>query len=237
MEDCDLGSRPSTLEAQNSKSQVVQTILFHVHAVHEDKASLLDQTNKPTCYVKVDAQLMHRQLGPLLRLTKPAALRVTTGRYTSTETRQKRRRTTDDDDDFRPPWVYSGSRFLTYTAIPRKPILSPFTKPSAHSTSSHAPLLCFPRRLGGARAYLYASKLPNRLISPIYTLCYSCADGCQSTRNRSSPYLLRKRLSFGGTKNARLAAHHHKISARMIQCHLSGPCLTHTLWAAACIYR
>ncbi|KAI9573637.1 hypothetical protein HD554DRAFT_2057557 [Boletus coccyginus] len=53
-----------------------------------------------------------RQLNLLLRLTKPA------GRYASTRSRQNRRTTEDDDGDFRPPWVYSGSRLLTYTTIP-----------------------------------------------------------------------------------------------------------------------
>lgn len=71
---------------------------------------------------------MHRarQLSSLSRLTKPAALRgVSVGRYTSTTTRQNRRATEDDGGDFRPPWVYSGSRFLTYTTIPREAIPSP----------------------------------------------------------------------------------------------------------------
>ncbi|KAF8133746.1 hypothetical protein EV363DRAFT_1258169 [Boletus edulis] len=49
-------------------------------------------------------------------LTKPAASRrVSVGRYASTRTRQT---TEDDGGDFRPSWVYSGSRFLTYTTIP-----------------------------------------------------------------------------------------------------------------------
>ncbi|KAF8555727.1 hypothetical protein OG21DRAFT_821300 [Imleria badia] len=64
---------------------------------------------------------MHRarQLNMLLQLTKPAALRgVSLGRYASTKTRQNRHNTKDDGGDFRPPWVYSGSRFLTYTTIP-----------------------------------------------------------------------------------------------------------------------
>lgn len=72
---------------------------------------------------------MARQLKPFLRLTKPVVLQgVTVGRYASTKTQQNRRSVEDDggDSDFRPPWVYSGSRFLTYTAIPREAIPSPF---------------------------------------------------------------------------------------------------------------
>lgn len=101
--------------------------------------------------------LMHRA-----RPTKTVVLRV--GRYASTKTRQNRRYSkNDDDDDFRPSWVYSSSRFLTYTAIPREAIPT-YISYDAHSTS-HAPLLRIPCRLGRARTHLYARELFARLSS------------------------------------------------------------------------
>ncbi|KAN0087527.1 hypothetical protein V8E55_006148 [Tylopilus felleus] len=78
------------------------------------------RTNKVTKWTLPGLMHRARQLNLPLRPTKLATLRgVSVGRYASTKTRQNRRTIdTEDDGDFRPPWVYSGSRFLTYTAIP-----------------------------------------------------------------------------------------------------------------------
>ena len=86
------------------------------------------------------------------------------GRYVSTRTRQSRQTTEDDDGDFRPPWVYSGSRFLTYTTIPREAILL-HQNFRPHPISSDASLLRFPRRLGRARTYLYAGEWPDTVTA------------------------------------------------------------------------
>lgn len=82
------------------------------------------------------------QLNSLSRLTKPAALRgVSVHRYASTKARQNRPTAEDDGGDFRPPWVYSGSRFLTYTAIPREAIPNPSATAIATLTQSLVTLL------------------------------------------------------------------------------------------------
>ena len=157
-----------------------------------------------------------RQLNLLVQLTKPAALRgVSLGRYASTRTRQNQRTTDDDGGDFRPPWVYSGSRFLTYTTIPREAVPSPSTIAIVALTqsllSSHTPLLRFPRRLGRARTYIYARELlawplSSRQPSP----CVSCADGYRSIGKRFSLYLLKKLLSFEEAVDGRPAAPCHR---------------------------
>lgn len=89
-------------------------------------------------------KLMHgtRQLSSLLRLTRLAAFRgVSVHRYASTKVRQNRRTAEDDGGDFRPPWVYSGSRFLTYTAIPREAIPNTSVTAIATLTQSLVTLL------------------------------------------------------------------------------------------------
>ncbi|KAH0832009.1 hypothetical protein J3R83DRAFT_12914 [Lanmaoa asiatica] len=138
-----------------------------------------------------------RQLNSLLRLIKPATLReVSVGRYNSTKTRRNRRTTENDGGDFRPPWVYSGSRFLTYTTIPREAI--PIPSATALTQSLVTLLYCsLPRRLGRARTHLYAP-LANQ-----HHAFTSCADGYQSINNRFSPYLRRKLRLFKETMDRR----------------------------------
>lgn len=144
-----------------------------------------------------------KQLNSLWRLPKPAALRgVSVDRYASTKTRQNQRSTEDDVGDFRPPWVYSGSRFLTYTAIPREAIPSPFATAIATLMQSLVTLLyCAFLADWGEREHIF---MPVRCLLGHLALAnqlrvFSCADGCQSISNRCSLYLLKKLLLFKET--------------------------------------
>lgn len=165
-------------------------------------------------------------------LAKPAALRgVPLGRHASTRTQQNRRSTEDDGGDFRPPWVYSGSRFLTYTTIPREAIPSSSNR-GTHPFSTIVTLLyCAFLADWGEREHLFmpVSCMLGHLIAHTNHHHVSCADGYRSIDNRFSPYLLKKLLSFEETVDRcpttpclhRTRAHEYNESTRMIRSHLS----------------